>query len=780
MGNNENINTSDQQEIANNVIVAIKCNDNLTLEHLINEGLDINYQDLEGNSMAHTAVKYGSVESLEFLLGRGVDLKIDNSANETALDLAIKLEKYSCVYSINLSRGEEFFEEISGVKGEGKSKIFIKESKDSDVKEYLSVFGEYLLVVFDRYINKKTLDASEINFLQSNLDLLIGNTEINNIIYDLDNINFDSKGLLFTITFKQKYLEKIENTLVKYERNKKLLDKGQELDPSEKLTIFEASILQNSGVLYSIIEEHFNDFLENPITDNLQILKDNSSVQNNEFTRIKSEYLDGNDPIIKNGDIIVILEDKRRAYCTESYEEVKEEVYKKGQEKITLSELNFSPYHVGMYYNNYDRNDKFVGHLSHHVNVYSQERFQKSTLLQSDIYRVDLQKIIPAKYHSALQDMYGEDWLDVMQELLEENIAQLYLDNNFDQIDYDQSIITLSNVANKFQNLGRKYKDKKDIFDCFEDLLNPNTDIGKDVICSSFVAKLLVVALCRTSIQISEVLNLQEERLFDLDSLNYENLYNIGTDQITKALGFCLKKVDVSEVCSFYSDMVSDVHYFDSITELSLANRIFNKTIKLLDENLSGEELNKKAKAILDSYSEVEGAFSKVSDHSVEKYTKTLKESYSKDQPIECFDKLILVLSDIGFDVEGEVLFEGEPLVPLRLNNIVMDWVSEKGAQSPEELDLPWLDKQELEQINNFYDPCGNTWFHYAAANPDQFDFVVRSLNEGCQALYVANKDGKTPLDIAREYGNDKFVDFIESSWHDLYLDVTENISDMF
>ncbi len=69
---------------------AVEFGDLESLKMYWQDGIDIDYQEKEGNTLLILAVYYGWEEIVQFLLSKGPNLHLKNKEGDTALDIARK------------------------------------------------------------------------------------------------------------------------------------------------------------------------------------------------------------------------------------------------------------------------------------------------------------------------------------------------------------------------------------------------------------------------------------------------------------------------------------------------------------------------------------------------------------------------------------------------------------------------------------------------------------------------------------------------------------------
>ena len=79
--------TEDTSDEFDNIWVACTNGDIAKVQRFLDSGIDINIQDEHGNSPIHSAASYSQLELIEYLIGRGANVNLCDSDNETPIML---------------------------------------------------------------------------------------------------------------------------------------------------------------------------------------------------------------------------------------------------------------------------------------------------------------------------------------------------------------------------------------------------------------------------------------------------------------------------------------------------------------------------------------------------------------------------------------------------------------------------------------------------------------------------------------------------------------------
>ncbi|MGC0372420.1 MAG: hypothetical protein DGJ47_001133, partial [Rickettsiaceae bacterium] len=392
------------------------------------------------------------------------------------------------------------------------------ENKQSKLHPELTEKDEYFL----KLLKKPKLSDLQQKFLKDRFHNAISDTKfckiLTNLAADKNNLNawIYTKSIedLQSFSYKSQGFDQIDKIHQKFTRNKEIIKKGSNISESEKLTYKEILIVKNLAKANEIYIKYLSPFKNKSLNKAHEIqeyfnkeLIDNSRYKSGDliFTKTSNTVVDKG-PIYNYAEKINKYRHTGQVYSDN-----------KG-ESIILSDFNYHHYYPD---------------------------FDLKSALNSDVYRVNVVKLVPNIYHDKLQEIYDEGWKDILQ-------------NSFHVTNMSQNKNELKGVANDpwrqrrtllaaITPFGNKKFTKQDYSKYYDQMVvNPKQLRGSSMICSEFAAKMQVSTLLSLNDQLKRELGVETD-VIKLP-FKYENLDVIHPERLYTLFEPCLEKVEMPDL----------------------------------------------------------------------------------------------------------------------------------------------------------------------------------------------------------------------------------------
>lgn len=349
-------------------------------------------------------------------------------------------------------------------------------------------------------------DLSKIMKVNTKLKALLERIERNEDIPKEDKLTLEETGIL---TFAERYNGFVASKLIQPDGFKSLGPLNLGFDPAQKKWL---SVFNESRTLAQKLME---------------------LSQMNEF------YKDGN-LLVHNVDLM---------------SKIKKDLY--FLDKLTIM-FTGKYTHAGKIFHDDDGN---CG-IAEMVRSYQQQRINLYEMCISDIYEFDVTAIVDPRYHSQLQQKFGEDWKNIInkrfqgieKELHRNESRNFYLlENNVGRIfmaglaDYRLAMVGLGVVFHRPLGGHVRTTPRTNFEEIHAQFYNPDPDAHKstEFICSEFATKSTIAAMVELNKQLSKDLGMEEVEVVKIPFSKSEILQTVHPTRMVNILteSGCIKKV---------------------------------------------------------------------------------------------------------------------------------------------------------------------------------------------------------------------------------------------
>jgi hypothetical protein len=393
-----------------------------------------------------------------------------------------------------------------------------------------------------RAIMGRSLGPFQLKFVQDFIKYSMGNMDLNKRLDQIKNRpDFIDSNLIYNMysfTYNTVTLDRFIALIPKFRKLWNRIENNMELTSDYQLTMSEYGIINKVLKIEQFLSElesfglltHNKDLIA--LRD--QIIK-GKAIAEKISTNIKQET------DFKSGDLI--LYDDSRSF----------KVLNKIQGLFTKILLLFTKYgHAGKVSKSDNESNTMISHVDPKFKV---EDFKPITYLYSDIYRVNVKKLISPEMSNRLKQKYekdGKDWsqeVDILYQNIEKN-AQETIKVNFSNkknfIDLERFL--RAGLADIMPRGHKSHKDRN-FYEVADKVLNgfDQNNVTK-MLCSEFIAKTTIAALVTLDRALKKELRIDDPNIHvvEMPFDKREKLKRISPDRLVKILHEkgCLEKVE--------------------------------------------------------------------------------------------------------------------------------------------------------------------------------------------------------------------------------------------
>ena len=382
-------------------------------------------------------------------------------------------------------------------------------------------------------------------------------------------------------------LDYIDSVIKKAQRPQEIIAQNGSLEENEKLSINELGVLQKANKLKRFIDIFEQKGIHDALTqtDHCKKMKEQHAKVQLLEKHIKNLF-DTTVKRFQSGDVLVTEMDKSSAYRGRKpsiVSALKGALEGNYQELMDIPKKQFTKYGHAAQLTQVGTEIK----QSHMWGEHKIDRFTYKDIVESDIFRVNISKLVQPAQSDKMKQIYGENWQEELQKLYGKKVAQVSIDPKLNKLKIISGINAASSLLPDWRYyLGMKNDDYKGLF--VEDKLHKN-----EVICSDFVAREIVEAMNLVNQELMQKgltapIKTPIPENVDLSQVAPERLINLLQQSN------CLEKIEAEELHSFINTKVN--YHLKVEKQLSLTEKLYEKTLNLAKRCKSKEDFIREAK----------------------------------------------------------------------------------------------------------------------------------------------------------------------------------------
>ena len=427
---------------------------------------------------------------------------------------------------------------------------------------------------------KKALEGEKINLEKQIQEIATPRMAIERYVEDVH-------PLIAGFSFEKRHIKNFEAVVERAKHALNLLDAHIDLETSQKLTLAELGKFRKIAKY----REYF-DKLEKigiPIHNEFQNLRNlcaaSKQVESALIEKFSFNASMNEEQIYRSGDFVSTQRDKNDAYKLRTTDGLS--LSDRG--KRFLSDYDHSSQLVAV-------NDSSRLMQSHLWGKHTIEDINYQVVMESDVHRVNVSKLIDPKFHARLQTKYKDKWEETIQKMYEEKINAIAQNPRLAQDSFkilvgnERYYTALPNIETPTMFVTREKKQTLGLF-------NEEGNVIKDkIVCSEFVAR-----------QFGEALKqVQEDVATGIEIVNPLQGYNLAHITPGKLIKILDKKGCIEKIENPYINQLVNTqsHYKKLLKDhVVLTASLCKKLEKLLEENESNkEEFIQSAKRVVSGY----------------------------------------------------------------------------------------------------------------------------------------------------------------------------------
>lgn len=510
------------------------------------------------------------------------------------------------------------FEEEKGLKLDGGKTINLDLKQIETIKEFnpneyrfaqsktnqairdakkLSQEDKEFLILYNKVMNTDLMSDEEKRSFAKQLVVKLREPLFNNRLSEFEQemretkVQFPYLDVIKGYTYETKHLPNLERAIKKAQRSIAITSEGGTLEEEEKLTLAELGLLDKANKLQRLLTI-FND---KGIVEALQQTPQ-YQVISEQYLKVQriQEHIRGlvAHHTYQGGDVLVTETDKSKAYHLNTRGTVaalKNAAQGKYQDLINVVKHKFTKYgHAAQL-------TEVNGELkqSHMWGKHRIDSFSYKDIVESDVFRVRLDKLVEEKDEKLFEIALGEGWRDEVQKLYAQKVAQVSQDTKLQQLKIIDGIRAGQALLPDIDPLGKNKDDYKGLF--VGDRLHKG-----EVICSDFVAREIVEAIrlvnqdLQDKYEMTSVVKSPIAEGVDLSKVHPQELIKLL--QAAK----CLEKVESKEINAFISTQTKYVKIYHR--HVDLTRELYSKLFSLVKRSENQEDFVKEAKLAFKVY----------------------------------------------------------------------------------------------------------------------------------------------------------------------------------
>jgi hypothetical protein len=492
------------------------------------------------NAEAKREIALRSRNYLSSLIRKGDLLHLDDMERGDPKERLAHMNEYLMVYGTSLSAGlndvVEFAEQNVDRKAlqlaTRKLEVIVMNGKEGDVVQPngLTKRQEIALRLLSKA--KDGLIDEEKRFLQGFVKGSIGNVRLNRILVGLsargmqlpDGISNEVITDMRDFTYNTRDIDMFLGAGEKFKRNYEKIERGEDLDPNDKVTLREYGILTS----FAKTKDKFFELAK------FGILQGDAELEKIQVS------VDWYAPIISevNKRIIGEIEYQAGDIAMQSLSKEIEVRNKSLGLQDELARLFVSEHmHTVKLFVDDTTSRKMVSHMTGSKNVITGE-FEIIGYLYSDVYKIKIEKLVNEKFGTRLQGVYGDDYVKKINEMyrdIEFNVHK-NAEEKFRNSRYRVGLGAINAGIADFLPFFGHNKVNPDDLDKLHERMTKDIAVQDEMICSEFAARTTAAAFIELNKMLQKVLD-TTENVIDIPFDARERFSKIHPDRLLQILG---------------------------------------------------------------------------------------------------------------------------------------------------------------------------------------------------------------------------------------------------